>query len=100
MWAAGPVSAIACPKLTLRCGGIAMALKGWPSVLRELKATVDPRRPHVQFDGLGTCDGAHGRPPRIARRLRRTDDVVVHFTAYALWNSSARRSCSQDHDGR
>ncbi len=28
------------------------------------------------------------------------DDDVVHFTGYALLNATARRSCSQDHDGR
>ncbi len=73
-------------KLNLRCGGIAMALKGRPGVLGELAASVDTRRPHVQFDRLGTFDGVDGRPPRIARRLRWTDRDVLHFTGYALWN--------------
>lgn len=73
-------------KLRLRCGGIAMALKGRPGVLRELDATVDPRRPHVRFDRLGTFDAADRRPPSIARRLRWTDQDVTHFAGYALWN--------------
>ena len=72
-------------ELRLSCGGIAMALKGRPGVLRELDATVDPRRPHVRFDRLGTFEGAHGRPPGMARRLRWTDQDVVHFAGYALW---------------
>lgn len=73
-------------RLTLRCGGIAMAMKGRPGVLRELDATVDPRRPRVQFDLLGTFDGEAGRPRGISRRVRWTDEDVVYFTGYALWN--------------
>ena len=73
-------------KLKLRCGGIAMALKGRPGVLRALAASVDVRRPRVQFDRLGTFDGADARPLRIARHLRWTDQDVVYFTGYALWN--------------
>lgn len=72
--------------LTLRCGGIAMAMKGRHGVLGELNATVDPRRPHVEFDQLGTFDAADPRPPGMARRLRWTDDDVRHFAGYALWN--------------
>lgn len=73
-------------ELTLRCGGIAMALKGRPGVLRELAASVDVRRPHVQFDRLGTFDAADGRPCGITRRLRWSDQDVLYFTGYALWN--------------
>lgn len=70
---------------TVRTGGLALPLKGQPNALRRFRATVDPRRPHVHFDGLGTFDGAEPRPPGMARRLRWTTADVVHFAGYALW---------------
>ena len=82
-------------RLKLRCGGMAMAPKGRPGVLRELDATLDPRRPHVEFDQLGTFDAAQRRPPGIARRLRWSNDDVVHFTAMRSGTTSAHRSCSR-----
>lgn len=73
-------------RVGLRCGGIAMAMKGRPGVLSDLDATLDTRRPRVEFAGLGTFDGAAGRPPGISRRLRWRDEDVLHFAGYALWN--------------
>ncbi len=73
-------------RVRLRCGGLAMAAKGRPGVLRELDATLDTRRPRVDFAQLGVFDGDAGRPDRISRRLRWTDEDVVHFAGYALWN--------------
>jgi hypothetical protein len=71
--------------VTLRCGGIAMALKGQPSVLRHFTATVDPRRPHVELHGIGTFDASIPRPAGMARRPHWGTDDVVHFAGYALW---------------
>ncbi len=79
----GEVSRIA---LRVRCGGIAMAMKGRPGVLRELDAVVETARPRVTFDQLGEFDSAQGRPAGISRRLRWTDSDVRHFAGYALWN--------------
>lgn len=73
-------------EVRLRCGGIAMAMKGRPGVLGDLHAVLDSRRPRVEFAGLGVFDGARGRPAGIARRLRWSDADVVHFAGYALWN--------------
>jgi hypothetical protein len=72
-------------EVALRCGGIAMPAKRRPGVLANLRATVDPRRPHVELHGLGTFDAARPRPAGIARRTRWTDEDVVHFAGYALW---------------
>jgi len=72
-------------EVALRCGGVAMPLKGQPRILRELKATVDARRPHVQLHGIGTFDASQARPRGMARRFRWTDEDVVHFAGYALW---------------
>jgi len=71
--------------VSLRCGGIAMALKGQPSVLRQFTATVDPRRPHVELHGIGTFDASLPRPSGMIRRPRWSTDDVVHFAGYALW---------------
>jgi hypothetical protein len=71
--------------VALRCGGVAMPLKRRPEALRSVRATVDPRRPHVELHGLGTFDGARPRPAGIALRTRWTDEDVVHFAGYALW---------------
>lgn len=70
--------------VALRCGGIAFPFKGQPDALRNLRATVDPRRPHVELHGLGTFDGAQPRPRGMARR-RWTREDLVHFAGYALW---------------
>ncbi|HWG09469.1 MAG TPA: hypothetical protein VN672_10745 [Solirubrobacteraceae bacterium] len=72
-------------EVALRCGGVAMALKRRPEALREVRATVDPRRPHVEVHGLGTFDGERPRPSGMATRGRWTDEDVVHFGGYALW---------------
>jgi hypothetical protein len=72
-------------EVALRCGGVAMPLKGQPSILRELRATVDTRRPHVEFQGIGTFDAGEPRPRGMARRFRWTNADVVHFAGYALW---------------
>ena len=71
--------------VSLRCGGIAMPLKGQPTVLRQFTATVDPRRPHVELHSIGTFDSSVPRPAGMARRLRWSTDDVVHFAGYALW---------------
>jgi hypothetical protein len=71
--------------ITLLCGGIAMPSKRQPTVLRHFKATVDPRRPHVDLDGIGTFDASQPRPRRMARRFKWDIDDVVHFAGYALW---------------
>lgn len=71
--------------VTLRCAGIAMPLKGQPSVLRQFTATVDPRRPHVELHSIGTFDSSTPRPAGMARRPRWSTDDVVHFAGYALW---------------
>jgi hypothetical protein len=72
-------------EVTLRCGGVAMPLKRRPEALQRVRATVDPRRPHVELHGLGTFDGEQPRPAGIARRTRWTDEDIVHFAGYALW---------------
>jgi hypothetical protein len=72
-------------EVSLRCGGIATPLKGQPTILRHFKATVDPRRPHVQLHGVGNFDASQPRPAGMARRPRWTTDDVVHFAGYALW---------------
>lgn len=72
-------------EVTLSCGGIAMPFKGQPNVMRHVKATVDPRRPHVELHGIGTFDAGQGRPHGMARRLRWRTEDVVHFAGYALW---------------
>lgn len=65
-------------ELTLRCGGIAMALKGRPGILREPRATVDPRRPHGQFDRFGTFDGLRFySPTRCSARSRQPRLVTI-----------------------
>jgi hypothetical protein len=71
--------------VTLRCGGIAMPAKGQPTILGHFKATIDPRRPHVQLHGIGTFDACQPRPRGMARRPRWSTDDVVHFAGYALW---------------
>jgi hypothetical protein len=71
--------------VTLRCSGIAMPAKGQPTILRQFKATVNPRRPHVQLHGIGTFDASRPRPAGMARRPRWTTDDTVHFAGYALW---------------
>jgi hypothetical protein len=77
--------AISSIEVTLRCGGVAMPLKGQPDVLRVVKATVDPRRPYVEFQGIGTFDAGQRRPLGMARRFRWDNEDVVHFAGYALW---------------
>jgi hypothetical protein len=72
-------------EVALRCGGIAMPAKRRPGVLADVRATVDPRRPHVELHGLGTFDGEQPRPAGIAKRTRWIDEDVVHFAGYALW---------------
>ena len=72
-------------EVSLRCGGIAMPLKGQPTILRQFTATVDPRRPHVELHGIGTFDASQPRPAGMARRPRWSTDDVVHFAGYALW---------------
>jgi hypothetical protein len=71
--------------VSLRCGGVAMALKRQPDALRRVEATVDPRRPHVELRGIGVFDAARPRPAGMARRPRWDIDDVVHFAGYALW---------------
>ncbi|HEV2982495.1 MAG TPA: hypothetical protein VGX51_13790 [Solirubrobacteraceae bacterium] len=75
--------------VALRCGGVALPLKGQPTILRGLKATVDTRRPHVQLHGIGTFDAGDPRPAAMARRFRWTNEDVVHFAGYALWGYMA-----------
>ncbi len=72
-------------EVTLRCGGIALPAKRQPTVLRQFKATVDPRRPHVELHDIGTFDANQPRPNGMARRLKWQTADVVHFTGYALW---------------
>jgi hypothetical protein len=84
--------------VALRCGGIAMALKRRPEALRSVRARVDPRRPHVELQGLGTFDGEQPRPDGIARRARWTDEDVVHFAGYALWGYVAAPFVFADED--
>lgn len=71
--------------VTLRCGGVALPMKGHRDTLRKFRATLDPRRPHAVLHGIGTFDGAAPRPQGMARRFRWTTDDVVHFAGYALW---------------
>jgi len=71
--------------VTLRCGGIAMPLKGQPSALRQFMATVDPWRPRVELHGIGMFDSSLPRPAGMARPPRWNNDDVVHFAGYALW---------------
>ncbi len=68
-----------------RCGGIAMPIKGQPGALREVHATIDTRRPHVELHDLGTFDAAEPRPSGMARRMRWRTADVVHFAGYAIW---------------
>jgi hypothetical protein len=71
--------------VALRCGGVAMPLKGQPAILRSFRATVDAQHPHVELHGIGTFDGREARPAGMARRFRWTNEDVVHFAGYALW---------------
>jgi hypothetical protein len=71
--------------IALRCGGIALPAKRQPSILRRFRATVDPRRPHVQLHGIGTFDASQPRPHGMARRMKWRTDDIVHFAGYALW---------------
>lgn len=73
-------------RLRLRCGGLAMPMKGRPDAMRELHATIDTRRPRVEFAELGIFDGTDPRPAGMSRRLRWSDEDVIHFAGYALWN--------------
>src|SRR6202035_748288 len=72
-------------EVALRCGGVALPLKGQPNLLRDLKAKIDPRRPHVELQGIGTFDAGQPRPRGMARRFRWGTEDVVHFAGYALW---------------
>lgn len=71
--------------VTVRTGGIALPMKGQPDALRRFHAPADPRRPHVELDGIGVFDAETPRPRGMARRLRWRTEDVVHFAGYALW---------------
>ncbi len=85
-------------ELTMRCGGIAMPFKGQPQILRNVTATVETRRPHVEVHGVGTFDADQPRPAGIARRLRWTTSDVVHFGGYTLWGYIAAPFVFADED--
>lgn len=71
--------------VALRAAGPALSAKGQGQALRDLRATADPRRPHVELHGLGTFDADVPRPARMATRMRWGSEDIVHFAGYALW---------------
>lgn len=72
--------------LRLRVGGLALAMKLRGRALADRRVTVALHEPAVTFDGLGAWHGADPRPARMPWRLRWTDEDVLHFAGYALWN--------------
>jgi hypothetical protein len=83
---------------TVRCGGIAFPMKGQRGALRRFRATVDPHRPHVVLEGVGTFSGEDPRPAGMPRRLRWTREDITHFAGYALWNYLAMPFLLIEHD--
>lgn len=83
---------------TVRCGGLAFPMKGQRDALRCVRATVDPHRPHVVLDGVGSFSDDVPRPAGMARRLRWTQADITHFAGYALWNYLAMPFLLVEHD--
>lgn len=73
-------------RLRVRCGGLALAMKLRPRALADLRVHVDLHEPSVDFHRLGTWRGEDPRPPSMPWRFPWTDEDVVHFAGYALWN--------------